>query len=222
MFFQITFLVSRFPQDELSQQHSQRRRWIWVQKGNCWFNCDSHKRYPWCKRKWLASSLWVHWRLWIHLSFYTGGIFLYHKLVKNLILLMFFGWLSYCIVRYSTFWVLKGQKPLIQANTYGIFITEYILRMPPFEPVLWAHWQNLVLWLIHWRWYLFKWTMSSLIFPLLLQWVLLLAMVTDKSKQFFSSSMFQPRVFILLRRCLFDSDDEVCYIYFEAIHLGYI
>lgn len=39
-------------------------------------------------------------------------------------------------------------------------------------------------------------------------------MVSDKSKQFFFSSMFQPRVFILLRRCLFDSDDEVCYIYF--------
>lgn len=28
------------------------------------------------------------------------------------------------------------------------------------------------------------------------------------------SSMFQPRVFILLRRCLFDSDDEVSYMNF--------
>lgn len=32
------------------------------------------------------------------------------------------------------------------------------------------------------------------------------------------SSMFQPRVFILLRRCLFDSDDEVSYMNFRVMN----
>lgn len=140
-------------------QHSQRRRWIWVQKGDSWFNCDPYYRYPWSKRKWLASFVWVHRGLRIHLSFHTG---------QSSVMILIIGWeISYSspyniaykcstCVRYFTFWGSKVQKSQILASIYATYIIEYILRMQLLEPVQWALWQSLLSWLIHWRYCYFS------------------------------------------------------------------
>jgi hypothetical protein len=92
-----------------------------------------------------------------------------------------------------------------------------ILRMLLSGLLLWALWQNLVLWLTHWRycghdlcilvscgiWYdYFHWRRT----------------VSYMSWKIYCCFVLQPRIFVLLRRCIFDSDDEVSF--FRIVHFA--
>jgi hypothetical protein len=95
---------------------------------------------------------------------------------------------------------MKAQKHQIPVNTFVIYTTGWYLKMLRFVLVQWAHWQSLVRWLTH----------SRYLHSFLIVYTVTVQHVSALSDIYYTYYLYlQPRIFVLLRRCLFDGDDEV-------------